>query len=75
VHMIRPQMPFFNLTLLLLGQPTEYFPQIPPQFLVQSLPAAFGMKTTCYLHSHFVWFRLSGSSIVDLLFVCFGGSR
>jgi hypothetical protein len=39
--MIRPQMSFFNLTLLLLGQPTEYFPQIPPQFLVQSLPAAF----------------------------------
>ena len=27
-----------------------------------------------YLHSHFVWFRLP-SSIVELLFVYFGGSR
>src|ERR1035438_9473907 len=29
-------MPFFNLTLLLRGQPTEYFPPILSQFLVQS---------------------------------------
>src|SRR5437667_301017 len=34
-----------------------------------------GMNTTWYLHSHFVWFRLSYSSIADLLFVCFSGSR
>src|ERR1700676_1719854 len=30
----------------------------------------FGMNTTWYLHSHFVWLRLSNSSILDLLFVC-----
>jgi hypothetical protein len=41
MHMIRPQMSFFYLTLLLLCQPSEYFPQMPPQFLVQRLPAAF----------------------------------
>ena len=35
MHMIRPQMPLFNLALLLLGQPTEYLPPIPPQFFVQ----------------------------------------
>jgi hypothetical protein len=34
----------------------------------------FGMKTTWYLYTHFVWFRFSGSSIVDLVFVCFGGT-
>src|ERR1043166_452716 len=28
------------------------------------------MNTTWYLHSHFVWLRLSNSSILDLLFVC-----
>jgi hypothetical protein len=34
-----------------------------------------GMNTTWYLHSHLVWLRLSYSSIVDLPFLCFGGSR
>ena len=41
IHMIRSQMPFFNLTLLPLGQPSENFPKIPSQFLVKSFPAAF----------------------------------
>jgi hypothetical protein len=35
----------------------------------------FGMKMTRYLHPHFVWFKLSLSSIVDLRFVCLGGSH
>src|SRR3972149_7064919 len=43
--------------------------------LYKVLRRHFGMNTTWYLHSHFVWFRLPCSSIVDLLFVCFGGSR
>src|SRR5436309_14945032 len=30
----------------------------------------FGINTTWYLHSHFVWLRLSISSIAKLLFVC-----
>jgi hypothetical protein len=41
VYMVRPQMPFFNLALLLLGQPPEDFPQMPPQFLVQSFATTF----------------------------------
>jgi hypothetical protein len=28
------------------------------------------MDTTWYLHSHFVWLRLSDSSIVEFPFVC-----
>ena len=41
MHMIWPQMPFFNLTLLLLCQPTDYFPKILAQFLAQALPTTF----------------------------------
>ena len=37
MHMIRPQRPFFNRTLLLLCQAPEHFPQMPPQFLVPRL--------------------------------------
>jgi hypothetical protein len=40
-YVIRPQMPFLNVTLLLLCQPTEYFPQMPSQFVVQNLAATF----------------------------------
>lgn len=35
----------------------------------------FETNTTGYLHSHFVWLRLSISSIAKFTFVCFGGSR
>src|SRR5712691_4893718 len=35
----------------------------------------FGMKTTWYLHSHFVWLRLSSSSIDEVSFRVLGGSR
>src|SRR3990170_7248064 len=34
-----------------------------------------GMNITWYLHSHFVWLRLSISSIANSPIVCFGGSR
>src|SRR5205823_13212692 len=40
VHMIRHQMPFLDSTLLLLCQPPEDLPQIPPQFFVQRLSTA-----------------------------------
>src|SRR5579863_658429 len=52
---------------------------ISPQYRRNSAYSTFrrhlGMNTTWYLHSHLVWFRLSYSSIADLLFVHFGGSR
>src|SRR6266508_6608091 len=35
----------------------------------------FGMKTTWYWHSHFVWLRLSSSSIDEVSFRVLGGSR
>jgi hypothetical protein len=38
MYMIWPQVSFLDLIFILLGQPTEYLPPIPPQFLVQSLP-------------------------------------
>jgi hypothetical protein len=44
MHLIQPQMPFFNMTLLLLGQPSEYFSQMPSQPLLQCFPAAFQNK-------------------------------
>jgi hypothetical protein len=44
MHVIRTQVPFFDLTLLLLGQPSEHFPQMSPQFLAQGLPATLRNK-------------------------------
>jgi len=37
-------MPFFDLTLFLLGQLPEYLSQMPPQFLVQRFTAILGNK-------------------------------
>ena len=41
-----------------------------PLVILPLTAIAIIMNTTWYLHSHFVWLRLSISSIVKLLFVC-----
>ena len=70
VHVIGQQMPFFDSTLLLHSQLAEYFSQVLPQLPYSVFLRHFGMNTTWYLHSHFVWLRLSIPPIAKLLFVC-----
>jgi len=49
VHMVRHQMPFFNLALLLLGQTPEYLAQVRPETPVQRLAAALGYENDMLL--------------------------
>src|SRR5271169_963594 len=42
VHMVRLQMPFDDLTFLLLGQSMENFPQLPADFSEDNLPPSLG---------------------------------
>jgi hypothetical protein len=69
IHMIWPQMPFFNFTLHLRGEPSEHFPQMPSQLVVQDLPA-FRDENKMIFALPLVWFRLLLSSIAALVSVC-----
>ena len=65
VHVVGHQMALFNPALLVLHQPSKHLAQVPPQLPVQHLLRPFGMNTTWYLLSHFVWFRLSSSFLLS----------
>src|SRR5207302_9124700 len=74
--LLAPQVHLVQALVLLLLVP-DVVPNhrlIPPQCCRNSPYSVFlrhfGINTTWYLHSHFVWLRLSISSIVKLLFVC-----
>jgi hypothetical protein len=58
VNMIQHEMTFFDPALLLQGQLAEHVSEMLPQFPLSTFLRYFGMNTTWYLHSHFVWLRL-----------------
>src|SRR5215204_1528789 len=69
VHVISHEMSLFDPAALLRCQLAEHLPKMRSQ-LVRHL----GMKTTWYLQSHFVWLRLSSSSIDEVSSRVLGGS-
>jgi hypothetical protein len=75
MHMIRPPMPFFNLTLLLLCPPTEYLPRYRLSSWYKVFLRHFGLKSNRVLALPLPRVYAFLSSIVELLFVCFGSSR
>ena len=75
VHMICQQMSLFDPALLLFGKLMEYLPEVLSQLAVQHLSPALRYEYQWYLHSHFVWLKLSYSSIVKTPFRVLGGSH
>src|SRR5262249_13891954 len=58
VHMIRHQVPFFDLRLLLSRELVEHVAEIPAKLQIQRLPSTFRDEYVWYLQSHVVWLRL-----------------
>lgn len=58
MHVIRPQLPFHDLTPLLLRQLAQNRPQLPPQLTMQHLPVLW------YVQSHFEWAKLWYTSFI-----------
>ena len=52
-------MPLLDSALFLRRKLAKHFPQIFPRSLYNVFLRHFGMNTTWYLQSHFVWLKLS----------------
>ena len=59
MHVVPHQMSLLDPALFMRGKLAEHFPQILPQLRESVFLRHFGMKTTWYLQSHFVWLKLS----------------
>ena len=64
VHVVRPQLPFHDLTPLLLRQLTEVGPNCRRNSPYSTFRRRFGTKMIWYVQSHFEWAKLWYTSLI-----------